>query len=186
MCDYVFRGMSVGVKNPNEFPVDMFKRVLNEIISLQSRYNKIKIEDRKVDEKIYVMENILEIHLEELIRRNFNSLFPNLEIIDNDQHYYTSSGNYIDILCRNKKKGEYVVIELKRDRSPSSAFIQLLDYMNQISQELDAQKTKGILVCRKIDKRMLSAIEGLKSRLNDPEDIILKEFDINLKIKNLS
>jgi len=58
--------------------------------------------------------------------------------------------------------------------------------MNQISQELDAQKTKGILVCRKIDKRMLSAIEGLKSRLNDPDDIILKEFDINLKIKNSS
>ena len=87
VCDYIFLAPMAGVKNPSEFPIGMFKRVLNEIISLQSKYNKIKSEDRKVDEKIYVMENILEVHLEELIRRNFNSLFPNLEIIDNDQHY---------------------------------------------------------------------------------------------------
>lgn len=182
-CGDVFRGVVVGVKDPGEFSVDILKSILNEIRSLQPKYMEIKTEDRKVDEKMYVIEHILEEHLEEVIRRNFKTVFPDLEIIDNGKHYYTSSGNYTDILCKNKNTGDYTVIELKRDRAPSTALIQLLDYMNQISQEFDASEAKGILICKKIDKRMLSAVEGLKSRLKDPNEIVLKEFDIKFDIK---
>ena len=128
---------------------------------------------------------MLELHLEDVIRRNFKTLFPDLKIVDNNQHYYTKDGNYIDILCKSKRDGSYVVIELKRDKSPSRALIQLLDYMNQIMEEFKTNNVKGILVCKCLDRRTRSALNALKKKLKNSEEISIVEFDLEMRMSKI-
>ena len=123
--------------------------------------------------------------IEEVIRRSFKALFPDLQIIDNDQHYYTKDGNYIDILCRSKKDGSYVIIELKRDRSPSKALVQLLDYMNQIMEEFKTKNVRGVLICKNLDRRTKSALKTMRNKLKNPEDISIIEFDLKMGIHKI-
>lgn len=180
VCDYVLRNTTVGTKAPMDIPIQTLRKILSEMRRLRDEAKNDKELEEKVGDKSFVVQNLLELHLEDIIRRNFKSLFPNLEIIDNGQHYYTEEGNYIDILCKDKINGGYVIIELKRDRSPSSALIQLLDYMNQIMKSFKTKKVKGILICKHIDKKTESALTVLRKKLKQPDDIKLKEFNLEV------
>lgn len=177
VCDYSLRGVTLGVKSPLEIPVRKIKKIISELEEIHSPTTKVE------ESKSLVVDNLLELHLEDLIRRNINKLFPDFEIIDSNQHYYTKDGNYIDILCKCKSDSSIVVIELKRDRSTSRALIQLLDYMNQIMAEFNTKKVRGILVCRKIDKRAKSALETIRKKLKNPDDIKVLEFDLKFIAK---
>jgi len=169
---------------PINIPVETLKKILKELKEAENTFNKEKLE--KVENKSsFIVKNLLELHIEEVIRRNFKTLFPDLQIIDNGQHYYTKNGNYIDILCKSTSDGSYVVIELKRDRSPSRALIQLLDYMNQIMEEFKTKNVRGILICKNIDRRTKSALKAIRNKLKNPEDISIIEFDLRMGISKI-
>ncbi|MCS7144415.1 MAG: hypothetical protein NZ879_05270 [Archaeoglobaceae archaeon] len=91
----------VGTKALLDFDLEVLKKVLNELKSSEEEISK-------------PLDYVEEIHIEELIRKNFEKIFPNLEIIDDGKHYRTKVGAYIDILAKKKDKGEYTVIEIKR------------------------------------------------------------------------
>lgn len=83
-------------------------------------------------------------------------------------------------MCRDRSDGSIVVIELKRDRAPSKALVQLLDYVNQIMEDFNTEKVKGILVCRKIDRRTRAALQAIRRKLKNPDDLKVLEFDLKL------
>ena len=183
ICNSSLRNITIGVKAPVNIPVKTLRKILEELKE-ENTFNKEKLE--KVENKSsFTVKNLLELHIEEIIRRNFKKLFPNLQIIDNGQHYYTNNGNYIDILCKNNNDNSYVVIELKRDRSPSRALIQLLDYMNQIMDEFKTKNVKGILICKNVDRRTRSALKAMRNKLKNPEDISIVEFNLKMGIRRI-
>lgn len=171
------------MKAPVNIPVKTLRKILEELKE-ENTFNKEKLE--KVENKSsFTVKNLLESHIEEIIRRNFKTLFPDLQIIDNGRHYYTNNGNYIDILCKNNNDNSCVVIELKRDRSPSRALIQLLDYMNQIMDEFKTKNVKGILICKNVDRRTRSALKAMRNKLKNPEDISIVEFNLKMGIRKI-
>ena len=114
VCSTALRNKTVGTKAPMDMSVSTLKKILKELLQLGGELDGGK-ELRKIKGKTsFSIENMLEKHLEEIIRSNFKTIFPDLEIIDNNQQHYTIHRNLIDILCRNKKDRSYVVIELKR------------------------------------------------------------------------
>ncbi|GIU72894.1 MAG: hypothetical protein KatS3mg003_2373 [Candidatus Nitrosocaldaceae archaeon] len=176
ICDTALRNIIVGTKALINTPLLILKRLLKEIDAINAKQSNN-------ENKENVINNLLEAHIETIIRNNFSSYFPNLVIIDNNKHYLTKKGNYIDILCREKNSNYYTVIELKRDITPSSALIQLLDYMNQISREFNTNDVKGILLCHKLDKRTKSALSLLKRNWKYGNKIVIIEFELNMKMK---
>jgi len=162
----------------------LLKKILKELEETESIFKKEKSEEIE-NKSTFIVKNLLELHIEEVIRRNFKILFPDLQIIDGDQHYYTKDGNYIDILCKNKKDGSYVIIELKRDRPPSRALIQLLDYMNQIMEEFKTKNVRGILICKNLDRRTKSALKAIRNKLKNPDDISIVEFNLKMGLHKI-
>ncbi|WP_456468830.1 endonuclease NucS domain-containing protein [Archaeoglobus sp.] len=158
--------------------VKTLKRIIKELDEIKKGVEDIEDGEKETKIQDVVIENLLEMHLEDLIRRNISKIFPDFEIIDGGRHYYTKNGNYLDILCKDRKDGSLVVIELKRDRSPSKALIQLLDYVNQVMEEFGTEMVKGILICQKTDRRMESALNAIRKKLKNPDDISLVEFDL--------
>lgn len=175
ICDSSLRSATIGTKSPIEIPVKKLKKIIEELEEIQ-HYSAQTSQPKRV--RSFVVENLLELHLEDLLRRNISKIFPNFEIVDGNQHYYTKDGNYIDILCKDRSDGGIVIIELKRDRSPSTALVQLLDYMNQIMEEFNTKNIRGILVCRKIDRKTKSALQAIRKKLKNPDDVNVLEFDL--------
>ena len=184
VCSYSLSKNTVGTKAPIDLPIKTLRKILSEIQDIEDKYSK-KESDKGKNKRSYIVENLLELHLEEIIRRNFKMLFPDLEIIDNNQHYYTKDGNYIDILCKSQKDGSYVVIELKRDRPPSRALVQLLDYMNQIMEEFKTKNVRGFLICKNLDRRTKSALKAIRNKLKNPEDVSIIEFDLRVGVRKI-
>jgi len=180
VCTQSLRRIIVGTVGAEDIPVKTLKKILVEIKNSEMEAKGIKKQERKLDEKSFIVDNVLECHIEDIIRRNFKKLFPDLRIIDQGQHYRTINGNYIDILAKNKNNNALYIIELKRDRPPSSALAQLLDYMNQVSKEFKTKSVRGVLMCNRIDSRTKSALRII----NQPkEKIDVRRFDINMRIR---
>ncbi|MCF8338824.1 MAG: endonuclease NucS [Bacteroidales bacterium] len=125
-----------------------------------------------------------EAQIEQIIRKNFNYFFPDYQLIDDNNQFRTFNGNYIDLLAKDSKNN-HVVIELKKGNSPQKALTQLLDYMNQIKDEFPNQKIRGILLCRKIDKRTRSAYNFLSKNLKNKDCIELKEFNLRFNLDSI-
>jgi len=178
ICDSALTALTVGLKDPIDYNIKKIKKVVKEIAEVREVTKKAS----ERDVRSYIIDNLLETHLEEIIRRNFDKIFPDVEVIDGGNHYLTAEGNYIDILAKDKN-GYYVVIELKRDRAPSKALVQLLDYINQISEEFKTNKVRGVLICRKVDRRIRSALQAVRKMLKEPGRLDIMEFDIKVELR---
>lgn len=81
-----------------------------------------------------------ESRLEEWINNEPAVLGLNLLIIG--RQVQTSSGGWIDLLGMNQK-GDLVILELKRDKTPRDIVAQVLDYASWVN-DLDAQEVENI------------------------------------------
>jgi restriction system protein len=86
----------------------------------------------------------------------------------------------IDILAKNPKTNDFVVMELKKGRETGKVVGQLLSYMGWVRENLcqEEQKVKGLIICKDEDERLSNAqkmVEGL---------IDIKFYDLNLKLKD--
>jgi len=123
----------------------------------------------------------LESQLEDFIIQNWNeSEFGkkyNLIIEDGEllsQQYRTDIGP-IDILAKDKKTDEYVVIELKRNQSGDQTIGQIARYMQWVEENLSS-KVKGVIVCGKWDQKL----DYARKRMGDVE-VLLYEVNFSLK-----
>lgn len=97
----------------------------------------------------------LESQLEDLIVSKWDSIpeFKDLEILQEDgeyigQQYDTKEVGRIDLLCRNKKTGAFVVVELKRGRESDKVVGQVLRYIGWVKENLakSGQDVYGIII----------------------------------------
>jgi hypothetical protein len=94
------------------------------------------------------------------------------------QQYMTDIGR-IDILAKDKKSGNYVVIELKKNQSSDDTVGQILRYMGWISEKKNDSGVKGIIVAGKYDEKLYYAMRNMK-------DIDVFLYEVNFSLKGYS
>ena len=123
----------------------------------------------------------MEKQLEDFIIRNWEQtdLGDSLELIYEEgallsQQYRTSVGP-IDILARDKKTGDYVVIELKRNQTSDDTVGQVMRYMGWVEENLIGSKVRGIIIAGSFDERLRLAL------LRQPDiDVLVYRVDFKL------
>jgi len=107
----------------------------------------------------------IEKELESFLISNWGSVFSDLEVyVDangrDGQQYPTEIGP-IDILAVERQSGNFVVIELKRNRSSDQALGQVQRYMGWVKTTLcrdNQKKVRGLIVCGEEDPRLTYAM----------------------------
>jgi len=96
------------------------------------------------------------------------------------QQYRTDIGT-IDILAKDKKSKNFVVIELKRDQTSDDTIGQLSRYMGWIKKNKGDDNVTGVIVAGKYDKKLeyaLTAVPNVEVFLYEV-DFKLREFKSN-------
>ena len=76
------------------------------------------------------------------------------------RNQYPTSVGYIDILCKDKK-GNFVVLELKRDKSSDRTVGQIQRYMVWVEENLAGDNAvRGIIVVKEADDQMRYSAHG--------------------------
>jgi hypothetical protein len=138
-----------------------------------------------IDEKYSDSESsfYMEKELENFLIANWDrtELANDYELIEEDgdmvsQQYRTDIG-IIDILAKDKKSGNYVIIELKKCQTSDSTIGQLTRYMGWIEEHKSGGKpTKGIIIASAYDEKLYYALKKVK-------DIEVFTYQIDFKLK---
>lgn len=120
------------------------------------------------EEPIHVQkpEFSMEKHLEDFLVRNWESteFGEKFELIEKEgdivsPQYHTDVGN-IDLLVRDKKTKQFVVIELKKGQTSDDTVGQLARYMGWVKENLENNKdVRGIIIASAEDKRLNYALK---------------------------
>lgn len=141
--------------------------------------------EKKEEAEAGVYSSEIEAQLEDLIIGKWEKIseFKDLEILQEDgedigQQYDTKEVGRIDLLCKNKKTGDYVVIELKRGRESDKVIGQVLRYIGWVNKNLakDNPNTKGLIITYEDDPRLRYALEPIKDLVQ------LKFYKISISI----
>ena len=166
-------------RDDKEISKDEIDKDLKTITNKYKECLDIEINDETsyLSKKLFYMEE----HLEDFIIENWNQTEfgkkYDLIIKDGDivsKQYRTDIGP-IDILAKDKKTNEYVVIELKKNQTGDQTIGQIARYMQWVEQNL-SNKVKGIIICGKWDEKL----DYARKRMGDVE-IFLYEIDFSLK-----
>ena len=116
-------------------------------------------------QEIKNMDFAMERYLEDFIETNFDKINfdANLELYqdeeNNGRQYPTSIGN-IDLLAIDKEKKEFVVIELKKDRTTDDVMGQILRYMGWVKENLAKDyNVRGIIIAKEKGERLQYALK---------------------------
>jgi len=149
-------------------------------------------EDRKEPEQEDEGEDIqpndkslfyLEKHLEDFLIDNWDKteLGKKYDLYTEDgelksQQYRTEIG-IIDILAKDKKSDQLVVIELKKNQSSDDTIGQLARYMGWLEENKTGGKpTKGIIIAAQYDQRLYYALKKMKDA-----EVYLYQVEFHLK-----
>jgi len=104
---------------------------------------------------------LLEKHLESYIEKFWNDTVfgKEYDIYENGRQYSTETGP-LDLLALRKDKKEFLILELKRDKTSDVAVAQTLRYMGYIKKTLatNNEKVRGCIIGTKEDKNLVNAI----------------------------
>lgn len=136
----------------------------------------------QIPKKIESMEFVMEKYLEEFIETNFDKINfgAKLELYQHEENsgrqYPTSIGK-IDLLAVDREKKEFVVIELKKERSSDVVIGQILRYMGWVKENLAKDyNVRGIIIVKEKDERLEYAL-----RLMPNVNLFLYEVSFNIK-----
>jgi len=140
-----------------------FEKDLNDIIEYYKKTVNIEV---KNDESVYSKGLFyMESQLEDFIISNWETteLGKKYDLIYKDgelisKQYGTDIGR-IDILAKDKKSKNHVVIELKRNQTSDDTVGQLMRYMGWVKRHLKDENVKGIIIAGKYDKKLDYALE---------------------------
>jgi len=127
----------------------------------------------------------VESQLEEFLISNWEKIseFGDLEILQEDgeyigQQYDTKEVGRIDLLCKNKKTGDFVVIELKKGRESDKVVGQTLRYIGWVKKNLAIQNQEvyGLIISYEDDPRLRYSLEPIKNLIQ------LKFYKISITI----
>ncbi len=156
-----------------------------EILNYSVPQNKIEI-----NEKILVTSNdvkepsssfLLEKHLESYIEKFWDDTIfgRDFDIYENGRQFPTETGP-LDLLAQKKDKSEFLVLELKRDKTSDIAVAQILRYMGYIKKVLatNDEKVKGFIIGTQADRNLINAISMVP-------DIDFYNYNINFSLNRV-
>lgn len=117
----------------------------------------------------------MEDELEGFIYANWESipLFSRLEKFNLPQSHpgrqVPTDIGAIDFLAKDASNGQFVIIELKRDKSSDDTIGQVLRYMGWVAQKLangNQEQVRGVIICQKQDERLKYAVSCLGGRVS--------------------
>ena len=139
--------------------IENFEEKINEIKN-QKESKKLEIKWKFEDfEEIETVSEVLEQEIEASISSDPEIVEEGLSLVA--RQFPTSVGN-IDILCKDKN-GNFVVIELKKDKGSYKVVGQIQKFMAWVEGNLAKdEKVRGIIVVREHDQGLEYAIRGSK------------------------
>lgn len=155
-----------------KFGIDASSRTISNFIYspiMNSRWKK-DLEERDTNEEevptLSESEFALEKHLEDFLIANWEStsLGKLYDLIKEDgnmvsQQFPTKEIGNIDLLVKDKKTGNYVVIELKKGQTSDDTVGQLTRYMGWVKEKkANGKKVKGIVIAGSPDERLRYAL----------------------------
>ena len=124
---------------------------------------------------------MLERHLEEYIERFWNETIfgKDYDIYENGRQFPTETGP-LDLLAKSKDQKEFLVIELKRDKTSDVAVAQTLRYMGYINKTLatDNHRVKGCIIGPHEDQNLVNAISMVP-------DIDFYRYNLNFSLDRI-
>ena len=123
------------------------------------------VEHTQVTSEVGIGLFYMEKQLEDFLIQNWDKtdLGKELDLIIEEgvlvsQQYRTDIGP-IDILTKDKKNGNYVVVELKKNQTSDDTVGQLARYMGWVKEKLGDENVKGIIIAGGFDKRLDYAVK---------------------------
>ena len=176
------QGKDVKYVNDDNQPIsgDVLNKDLTEIINYYKKAVSIEIkkEDSPMGQGLFYMEK----QLEDFIIENWDKteFGKKYDLIEEEgelisQQFKTDIG-FIDILAKDKKTKNYVVIELKKNQTSDDTIGQLLRYMGWIKKNKKDDGVKGVIVAGQFDTKL----DHAKSMIPNSE-VFLYEVDFKLK-----
>ena len=136
----------------------------NEIInqSIPNLSKSIKTESSTIEKHSESSSSfLLESHLEGYLEKYWgDTIFgKDYDIFENGRQYPTETGP-LDILAQKKDKTEFMVLELKRDKTSDVAVAQTLRYMGYIKKTLSLNNeiVRGTIIGTREDKNLVHAL----------------------------
>jgi len=154
------QGKEVKYVDDNNKPVsnDILTKDLIEIINYYKKTVDVEIkkEDSPIGQGLFHLEKVLEAFIIENWDRTefgkkYDLIYEDEKLIS--KQYQTDVGP-IDILARDKKTKNYVVIELKKDQTSDDTVGQLTRYMGWIKKNKKDDGVKGIIIAGRFDDRL--------------------------------
>lgn len=156
-----------------KFGIDASSRTISNFIyspAINSRWKKGVEEVEGAGEEeptLSESEFAIEKHLEDFLVANWESteLGKLYDLIEEDgevvsQQYPTKEIGNIDLLVKEKKSENYVVIELKKGQTSDDTVGQLTRYMGWVKRhKANGRKVKGVVVAGSHDERLKYALE---------------------------
>ena len=154
-----------------------------DLKTILNYYKKtVSIEIRKEDTVLSQGLFYIEKQLEDFIIYNWKNteLGKRFDLIIEDgelvsQQYRTEIGP-IDILAKDKKTGDFVVIELKKNQTSDDTVGQISRYMGWIKKNKNNPTVKGIIIAAEFDKKLEYAL-GVVNNI----EVFLYQVDFKLK-----
>ena len=150
-------------KNGNTISGEQFDKDLNQLVEYYGKIINIEIknEDSSYSQGLFYMESQLEDFIinnwqNTELGKKYDLIYENGDLTS--KQYRTDIG-IIDILAKDKKNKNHVVIELKRNQTSDDTFGQLTRYMGWVKRHLKDDNVKGIIIAGKYDKKLDYAIE---------------------------
>lgn len=153
---------------------------LNQILDIFAKNLDREIEDKTstIGAGLFYMEK----QLEDFIIANWDKtdLGKELDLIYEDgvlvsQQFRTSIGP-IDILAKDKKTGDFVVIELKRNQTSDDTVGQAMRYMGWVSETFNNPTVRAVIVAGKFDQKLEYA-----QKMMPQIEVYLYEVDFKLR-----
>lgn len=135
----------------------------------KSRKELAQFQDMIVSEK--AVEDYLQNHLDVI----GSKIGAQLELVKGGRQYSTPVGP-IDLLTKDVKTGDYVVVELKKGRSADKVYGQCSRYMGWVRKNLakNDEKVHGAIVAREIDDKLKAARDAHDTKMH------LIEFEMKI------
>ena len=157
------------------------KEIINYSVPIteSERKEEIMVADKNVNETSSSF--LLEKHLESYIEKFWDETIfgKDFDIYENGIQFPTETGP-LDLLAQKKDKSEFLVLELKRDKTSDVAVAQTLRYMGYIKKELakNDEKVKGCIIGTQEDRNLVNAISMVP-------DIDFYRYNINFSLNRV-